>query len=117
VRKKANMSDDQRKDARIGFHLEVRIKDHEGQYEIKDLSLSGLFIGVEDPYRFKEGTEIDLIMELPYENDPIMAKAKIMRVTMEGIGVEFVDMRPQHAIALEYCFHLFKHTVPMPDNG
>ena len=111
------MREDKRTDPRIGFNLEVRIKGHEGRNEIKDLSLSGLFIKVEDPSRFKEGDDIDLVMELPYENDPVMAKARVMRVTIKGIGVEFIDMRPQHAIALEYCFHLFKHSVPMPDNG
>jgi hypothetical protein len=54
-------------------------------------------------------------MKLPQEKDPIRVKAQVTRVTKKSIGVEFVELPPQHAMALEYCFHIFKHTVPISD--
>jgi hypothetical protein len=111
------MSQDKRRDQRIDFFLQVMINGHQGLQKIKDFSLSGLFIKVQDPSRFKEGDEIDLVLKLPHENDPIRVKARIMRVIMEGIAVEFVDLQPQHAMALEYCFHVFKHTMPIPGSS
>ena len=111
------MSQDKRRDPRIDFFLQVMINGHQGPQKIKDFSLSGLFIKVQDPSRFKEGDEIDLVMKLPHENDPVRVKARIMHVTMGGIGVEFVDLQPQDAMALEYCFHVFKNTMPIPGSS
>jgi Tfp pilus assembly protein PilZ len=114
VRKKPSMSQDNRRDPRIDFYLQVMIKGHEGLQKAKDFSMSGLFIQLVDPSIFNKGDEVHLVMKLPHENDPIRVKALVMRVTSEGIGVEFVDLQPQHAMALEYCFHVFRHTVPIP---
>jgi hypothetical protein len=108
------MSKNDRKSPRIDFHHQVMIMGQQGLHKIKDFSLSGLFIQVQDPSQFKEGDEVHLVIELPHENEHLRLKARIIRVTTEGIGVEFADLEPQHAMALEYCFHIFKHTVPMP---
>ena len=107
------MSEDKRKNPRIDLYVEVRIK-HQGLHKVKDLSLSGLFIRLQDTSQFKQGDEIELIMKLPHETDPIRVKARIMRVITDGIGVEFVDLSPQEEMALEYCFNVFKHTLPLP---
>lgn len=106
----------QRKNPRIDFHLAVMIKGYEGPTEIQDLSLGGLFIRVTDPPQFEQGDEVDLVIQLPFEEDPMEVKAKIVRVTAEGVGVEYVDLLPQHAMALEQCFHIFKHTMPIASN-
>jgi hypothetical protein len=109
------MAKEKRGKARIDFHLPVTIKGHQGLKKIKDFSLSGLFIEMKDTSQFKQGDEIDLVMELPHEKNPIEPKARVAHVTGEGIGVEFVDLSPQHAMALEYCFHIFKDTIPLAD--
>ena len=109
------MAKEKRGKARIDFHLPVTIKGHQGLKKIKDFSLSGLFIEMKDTSEFKQGDEIDLVMELPHEKKPIEPKARVAHVTGEGIGVEFVDLSPQHAMALEYCFHIFKDTIPLAD--
>ena len=109
------MSEDKRKEPRIDLYVEVRIK-HQGLHKVKDLSLSGLFIQTPNPSQFKQGDEIELIMKLPHETDPIRVKARIMRVITDGIGVEFVDLPPQEQMALEYCFNVFKHTLPLPNS-
>jgi Tfp pilus assembly protein PilZ len=113
VRKKLNMSRDKRKEPRINFYLPVTIKGQQGSKKMTDFSLSGAFVHIHDTSRFKQGDEIDLVMNLPLENNQIQVKARVAHVTTEGIGVEFVGLLPQHEMALEYCFHVFKHTVPL----
>ncbi|NVM23367.1 MAG: PilZ domain-containing protein [Desulfobacterales bacterium] len=108
------MDKDKRKTPRIDFYLPVVIKGHKGVRKVKDFSLGGVFIQIEDVSGFKQGDEIELVIELPHEKDAIEVRARIMRVTSNGIGAEFVDLSPQHAMALEFCFHLFKNTVPFP---
>jgi Tfp pilus assembly protein PilZ len=110
------MAKEKRGKTRIDFYLPVTIKGHQGLKKIKDFSLSGLFIEMKDTSQFKQGDEIDLVMELPHEKNPIEPKARVAHVTGEGIGVEFVDLSPQHAMALEYCFHIFKDTIPLADS-
>jgi c-di-GMP-binding flagellar brake protein YcgR len=107
------MSEDKRKKPRIDLYVEVRIK-HQGLHKVKDLSLSGLFIRLQDTSQFKQRDEIELIMKLPGEKDPMRLKARVARVITDGIGVEFVDLLPQEEMALEYCFNVFKHTLPLP---
>jgi c-di-GMP-binding flagellar brake protein YcgR len=112
------MGKQDRKYERIDFYLPVTIKGHQGLTKVKDLSLGGLFIFIEmqDTSRFKQGDEIELIMELPHEKNPIEPKALVARVTDKGIGVEFVDLSPRDTMALEYCFNIFKHTVPIANS-
>lgn len=110
------MTQDKRKSPRIDFYLQVMIKGHEGLGKIRDFSLSGLFIQVQRPSWFKEGSEVEVVMKLPHENEPIRVKARVVRVTTQGIGVEFVDLPPLDAMALEYCFHVFKGTIPLPSS-
>jgi Tfp pilus assembly protein PilZ len=107
------MSEDKRKNPRIDLDMEVRIKDH-GLHKVKDLSLGGLFIQIQDTCQFKQGDEIELIMKLPVEKDPMRLNARVARVITDGIGVEFADLPPQEHMALEYCFNVFKHTIPIP---
>ena len=110
------MGKEKRRNARIDFYLPVTIKGHQGIKKVKDFSLGGLFIEIADTSRFKQGDEIDLSMELPNEKNVVQAKARIVRVTKDGIGIEFISMSPNDAMALEYCFHVFKHTVPLADS-
>jgi len=116
VGKKLNMSRDKRKEPRIDFYLSVMIKGQQGLKKITDFSLGGVFIHIQDTSRFKQGDEIDLAMKLPLEKNAIQVKARATHVTTEGIGVEFVGLSPRDAMALEYCFHVFKHTVPLADS-
>ena len=110
------MGHEKRKNARIDFYLPVTIKGYPGLNKVKDFSLGGLFIEIDDTSQFNEGDEIDLVMNLPHENKDMQVRALVMRVTGKGIGVEFVGLSPQDTMALEYCFHIFKHTVPLSDS-
>jgi len=107
------MDPDKRKTPRIEFHLEVVVKGCEGTTEIRDLSLGGLFIRLEDPGHLKEGDVVHLVMQLPFEKTPLYVRAKVVRVTSEGVGVEYMNLLPHQEMILEQCFHIFRHTMPI----
>ena len=109
------MSEDKRKNPRIDLYVEVKIK-HQGVHRVKDLSLSGLFIQMQDTSQFKQGDEIELVTKLPEEKDPVWLNARVARVITDGIGVEFVDLSSKEQMALECCFNVFKHTLPLPNS-
>jgi c-di-GMP-binding flagellar brake protein YcgR len=110
------MDIDRRKDPRIDFHLELTIEGYKGATEIRDLSLGGLMIKLDDPSRFSLGDGVVLTMLLPFEDKPIDVKAKVVRITSEGIGVEYVKLSPYHKMIIEQCFHIFKSTMPIASN-
>ncbi len=107
------MSEDKRKNPRIDLYVEVRTK-HQELHKVKDLSLRGVFIQMQHTSQFKQGDEIELIMKLPEEKDPMWLNARVARVITDGIGVEFVDLPSYEEMTLEYCFNIFKHTIPIP---
>ena len=105
---------DNRRHPRIDFHLPIQIMGYQGSHKIKNFSLGGLFVETEAFPRFGTGAEIDLVIKLPLEEDPIQISPRVAHVTGKGVGVEFVNLDPLHATAFESCFHVFRHTVPMP---
>jgi len=114
--KEPNMDVDKRKTPRIDFHLDVVVKGCEGTTEIRDLSLGGLFIRLEDAARLSEGDVVHLVMQLPFEKTPLYVRAKVVRVTSEGIGVEYMNLLPHQEMIIEQCFHIFKSTMPATSN-
>ena len=111
----ADMSKENRKHPRIDLYVQVRIK-HQGLHRVKDLSLSGLFVETPNPSQFKPGDQIELVMQLPEEEKPVQLDARVARIASDGIGVEFLDVQPKEQVALQYCFSIFKHTVPFPNS-
>ncbi len=81
-----------------------------------DFSMGGVLIQVDDTSLFKIGDEIDLIIKLPHEKNAIQVKARVARVNKEGIGVKFIDLSPWDQMSLEYCFHVFESTIPLPNS-
>lgn len=108
------MTSDSRKTPRIDFRLPVMIKGYKGTKKVMDFSLTGLFIQVEDPSLFREEDIVRIILKLPHEERPMEIKAKVVRVAGNGIGVEFMDLSREQTKALENCFDVFRHTIPLP---
>ena len=111
---KAESSKEDRRSPRIDFHLEVRIKGRHGLEKIENFSLDGLFVHTENPLQFKIGDELDLSMKFPIEKKPVEVKARVVHISQKGVGVEFVDLPAKVAMTIEYCFNVFKHTLPLP---
>ena len=108
------MGTDKRGVPRIDLYLPLTVKRRKGAKKIKDLSLTGLFIELENASSFQEWDEVDLVIELPYEENSMEVRARIVRLIGDGMGVEFVDISPQNAHTLEYWFNVYRHTVPIP---
>jgi len=111
---KASPSEEKRKHPRIDFHLGVMIREHHGLKEIRNFGLGGVFVGTEDPSRFKSGEEVYLIMKFPSETKAMQVKSRVAHTSDNGFGVEFIDVSPKNAMSMEYCFNIFRHTVPLP---
>jgi hypothetical protein len=96
------MKEKQREAQRIGFNLEVEIWGRD-YCNITNLSTTGMFIHSEKPSRFNEGEGIDLLVKFPGEEEPMVVKAEVARVTAEGIGVRFTNLPPAYAKVIEDC--------------
>jgi len=108
------MTNEHRKDPRIDFHLDVAVKGKKGSQQICNFSPNGLFFGTEDPWQYKVGDEICVVMSLPNEQGPLELNARVVHVSEKGVGIEFMNLQPEDAVSVEYCFHIFKHTTPLP---
>jgi hypothetical protein len=111
---KASPSEEKRKHPRIDFHLGVMIRGRQGLKEIRNFGLGGVFVGTEDPSQFESGDEVYLIMKFPSETKAMQVKSRVAHTSDKGIGVEFIDLNPRNAMSMEYCFNIFRHTVPLP---
>jgi len=111
---KPGPSEEKRKHPRIDFHLRVMIRGRQGLKEIRNFGLYGAFVRTEDPSQFESEDEVYLIMKFPSEKSAMQVKSRVAHTSDKGIGVEFIDLNPKHAMSMEYCFNIFRHTVPMP---
>jgi Tfp pilus assembly protein PilZ len=108
------MADDMRKDPRIDFHLDVAVKGKKGAQSVRNFSLKGFLLRTDDPWQYKVGEEVCVVMRLPNEQEPLELNARVAHVSEKGVGVKFINLRPEDAMSVEYCFHIFKHTTPLP---
>ena len=114
VRGKRQTPEDRRKMPRIDLHLPVAIGGQKKLKEIQNFGVVGVFIRTENPSQFKVGSRILLATKLPHEKKTMRIRAQVIHVSEKGIGVEFLDVIPEDIMALERCFSIFKHTIPMP---
>ena len=115
-KKRAGMTYEHRKEPRIDFHMDVAVKGKKGLQQVLNFSTNGLFLGTEDPWQYKVGEEIRLVMTLPNEQAPLELNARVAHVSEKGVGIAFMNLQPEDAMSVEYCFHIFKHTTPLPES-
>ena len=107
------MEQERRKFPRIDFRLKVMINDGRSSGKLMNFSTSGAFIQTPSLSQLRQGDEIGLTMKLPLEKRPTRIKAQVAH-TEKGVGVKFIDLLPQDSTDIEYCFEVFKHTIPLP---
>jgi hypothetical protein len=112
--KTEDMTEEHRKDPRIDFHLDVVVKGKKGYQEVRNFSPKGFFLHTDDPWQYKVGDEICVVIKLPNEHRALELNARVAHVSEKGVGIEFKNLQPQDAMSVEYCFHIFKHTTPLP---
>ena len=116
VRRKVKaVSDELRKTPRIDFHCPVIIEGFKGEKRITDISLKGVFIQCEYTLRrrLQVGQKLALFMKFPLQGHPIHVNARVVNVTECGIGCQFIELNQSSREAIEYCFNVFKHTLPI----
>ncbi len=109
------VSDELRRTPRIDLHCPVIIEGFKGEKRITDISLGGVFIECENilRHRLRVGQQLGLFIKLPPQGDPVQAIVRVQNVGKRGIGCEFVGLNPKSREAIEYCFNVFKHTLPI----
>ncbi len=109
------VSDEKRKTPRIEFHCPVLIEGFQGEKRITDLSLGGVFVECEDATKrtLQTGQALRLLMRLPTQAEPITVKVQVANVRERGIGCKFVELSRNNEEAIEHCFNVFKHTLPI----
>jgi Tfp pilus assembly protein PilZ len=105
---------DRRKSPRIELHLYLTIKGEPAPQAIRNFGLYGVFIQTENPSRFKTGDEINVVMKLLNQTENMLVNGRVAHVSDKGIGVEFTDLRPQDAMAMELCYESAKHAAQLP---
>ena len=54
-------------------------------------------------------------MKAPLEDEAVKVKAEIVRITDEGMGVEFIDLAPHEDEIIRGWINLYCNTVPLPE--
>ena len=108
------MEQERRLAPRIDFHHDVIVNRSRKLRQIRNFSIGGAFIRVDNPSEFDPGKKISLFTKFPLETKPTVMHAQITHVEKQGIGVKFVDLMGRNADVLEYNFEVFKGTLPMP---
>ena len=97
------MTKEKRRTTRVKFHTSVDLKFADTTYEqceILDLSVKGVFVlGITDP---RQGQECEVTLQLSGASSELKLKmkAKVVRVTEDGIGLYF------HEVDLDSFSHL-----------
>ena len=81
---------------------------------VSNLSSNGIFIKCIDPYNFMILDSIVIKMKPPLEEESVKVKAEIVRITDEGIGVEFIDLAPHEDEIIRGRINLYCNTAPWP---
>ncbi|UCF56516.1 MAG: PilZ domain-containing protein [Deltaproteobacteria bacterium] len=108
------MEQERRNVPRIEFRLKVMINFHPRPGKIMNFSTAGAFIQTRNPLEYRPGDEIELATKFPLEKKTSHINAQVAHVKSDGIGVRFRNVRPQDAADIEYCFNVFKNTLPLP---
>jgi hypothetical protein len=105
--------DKERRDApRAPSRLEVEVWGSSGENEMTDLSVTGAFIYTEAPSQFKPDDEIDLVLKFPTEEEAMLVKGQIKRVTERGIGIEFIKLTSEYIKVIAKFYRNLRRTKP-----
>lgn len=94
------MESEKRAHARIPARIRVSYEVNGARVDARsrDLSLGGMFIECERALPF--GTELDLVVQLPALDGPVVLRAVVRWVKADGMGVSFGALRAAETWAL-----------------
>ena len=106
----------ERRDApRAASRLEVEIWGNSGDNEITDLSVTGAFIYTEAASQFKPDDEVDLVLKFPTEDEAMLVRGQVKRITERGIGIEFVKLTSEYIKVIAKYYSKLRRAKP-PEN-
>ena len=88
------MEEERRKSSRTPLYLEIEVWGRDESTSIRNLSTSGVFIFTDKTSQYKPGDEIELVLKLPTEEEAMLLRGEVSRVTEDGIGVKFLNLTP-----------------------
>ena len=99
------VSKERRQHPRLEFRCTALFGHLKGVLNVTDLSLSGLFVEVDD----KKGLEPGRIVSPGRSSSPprkrrVLVKAKIANVNKRGVGCQFVELGTKSFEAIKNCF-------------
>ena len=106
--------------------IEVNLESESNFYTgfLDNISSGGIFVATHVPEQ--EGTEVPITFTLPNFSKPIIAKAKvcwsreynpIYPETNPGMGMQFMDLTPEIASAINDFMATIRHPDFMPSEG
>jgi hypothetical protein len=104
------MGQERRGAPRAAIRLEVEVWGHHGPNKISDLSTRGVFIHTERPSQYRRGDEVELVLKFPTQQEAMLLKAEVSRVTNGGIGVKFNRLTLDQVKVIEGCYGAFRDT-------
>ncbi|MBN1833009.1 MAG: PilZ domain-containing protein [Deltaproteobacteria bacterium] len=112
----AMTKEEERRDApRAPSRLEVEVWGSSGENEITDLSVTGAFIYTDTSSRFKPDDEVDLVLKFPTEDEAMLVKGRIRRVTERGVGIEFLKLTSEYINVIAKYYRSLRRAKPPED--
>jgi hypothetical protein len=106
----------ERRDApRAPSRLEVEVWGNSGENEITNLSVTGVFIYTEAPFKFKPDDEVDLVLKFPTEDEAMLVKGQVKHISDRGIGVKFMKLTNEYIKVIAKYYSRLRRPKP-PEN-
>jgi hypothetical protein len=108
--------EEERRDApRAPSRLEVEVWGSSGENEITDLSVTGAFIYTDDSSQFKPDDEVDLVLKFPTEDEAMLVKGRVKRITGRGVGIEFFNLTSEYIHVIAKYYRSLRRAKPPED--
>ena len=105
--------EEERRDApREPSRLEVEVWGSSGENEITDLSVTGAFIYTDTSSQFRPDEEVDLVLKFPTEDEAMLVKGRIKRITGRGVGIEFLNLTSEHINIIAQYYRSLRRAKP-----
>jgi hypothetical protein len=105
--------EDERRDApRAPSRLEVEVWGSSGDSEITDLSVTGAFIYTDTSSQFKPDDEVDLVLKFPTEDEAMLVKGRVKRITGRGVGIKFVKLTSEYINIIAKYYSKLRRAKP-----
>lgn len=105
---------EKRRSPRVEVGIAAMVEGFPSPQEIVNFSLHGVCLKMQSPSSLKPGQETCLTITIPHDKIVVRLKVRVAHVSHKGVGLEYLNLHPADVRTLEYCFNIFRSTIPMP---